>query len=75
MGCINCRIKDQKKPKIYIIVRIEFSTNKNTPIPETKTMFNLLDISKITRANNSINKKQLKMANIYFLYKTVRDIL
>ena len=67
MRCINCRIKDQKKLKIYIIVRIEFPTNKNTPRPETKTMFNLLDISEITRANNSINKKQLKMANIYFL--------
>ena len=43
------QFKDEKKLKIYIIVRIELSINKNTQRPETKTMHNLLDISEVTR--------------------------
>ena len=54
MRCIICRLvlynlKTRKKLKIYLIVRIELSINENTQMSETKAMFNLLDISEITR--------------------------
>ena len=54
MRCIICRLdlynlKNRKKLKIYIIVRIELFINENTEMPETLTMLNLLDISEITR--------------------------
>ena len=54
MICIICRLnlnklKTTKKLKIYIIVRIETSINGKTERPETKTMFDLLEISEITR--------------------------
>ena len=42
------KLKDQKKANnVFIIVRTEISVNEDTKRPQTKTMLNLLDMSRI----------------------------